>query len=465
MELIRSNGYERGPSPRKGRISRGLAIFYKSYALLLAHKKLIVFPLLSLFFSLLFIAGFLFSIISLFLCIKGNGQLLPFLDSLKCSAASMSGCYVVGLFIFCFGLFFTDAFFGAALIRCTYDSIKTGRATITDGLNAARARMLSILKWSAVVAIVAVVMSVLKKRKRMLAWLGGLTWDVVTLFALPVIVFEGGGPKKVIARSIEIVRQKWGETFTGQFSVGALLVALIFPLMVFSIMPLAQLHGYGEPFVVYIGIVLGVYLVFLLICFRTLSFIWKAALYLYAVENHTGEPFQKGEFHGLHVIDAHTGFRPYFINVLAVGVAISLLATWVDHASRRAENWPVTEGIVLNSGVKAERGRHGRRYAPKIIVSYEVQGMPYRGNRISVLPLKRFGNRSRAERYAAKYPAGKRVTVHYNPGKPDRYYVEPDSGALARWQRWGGLAFLVVGLWGAIFNGLNPWGRMRKHNA
>ena len=442
MEHIRCNNYEAGFSPRKGRINRGRAILNKSYVHLLKNKNLLIFPLLSLVISGLLIGGLFLSIISLFLCLKGYGRLCPFLLNLRCSIPLTAGCSIAGLFIFSFGLFFTDAFFGAALIRCAYDSMKDGRSTIADGLNAARARVASLFEWSVVVAIVLVFMSALKRKNKAAAWLGGVAWDVVTLFALPVIVFEGGGPKKVITRSVEIVRQKWGETFTGQLSIGALAALLIFPLMVFSITSLAQLHAYGEPFVSYIGIALGMYLVFLLVCFRTLSLIWKTALYLYAVENHSGGPFQEGEFHGLHVADAHAGFRPYFINVLVIGVAISILATWVDHAARRAESWPVTEGMILNSGVKAERGKH-RRYAPKIIVSYEVQGVPYRGNRIGVALLKRFGNRSQAERYAAKYPEGKRVTVHYNPQKPDRYYIEPASGVLEFWQRWIGLGFAL----------------------
>jgi hypothetical protein len=99
------------------------------------------------------------------------------------------------------------------------------------------------------------------------------------------------------------------------------------------------------------------------------------------------------------------------IGLVALGAGV-----WTLVKSLRSENWPVTDGVILSSEVKSHSGEHGNTYSAAVSYSYLVAGTNYTGKKISI------GAMSASSDYANgirnRYPAGKKVSVHYSPDNP-----------------------------------------------
>jgi hypothetical protein len=93
--------------------------------------------------------------------------------------------------------------------------------------------------------------------------------------------------------------------------------------------------------------------------------------------------------------------------------------------AKKSMNWPTTAGIIISSDFREKEDTDSvkKLYSPKILYSYSVKIMEYSSQKIF------FGNYSlsleNARKIVNRYPAGKRVTVFYNPDKHDLSVLEP----------------------------------------
>ncbi len=117
------------------------------------------------------------------------------------------------------------------------------------------------------------------------------------------------------------------------------------------------------------------------------------------------------------------------IVALVLILDVPIILTIMIYIGRRrmnaAENWKMTFGEIVESGLRAvKKRRKGGTYVPNVVYQYEVGGEDYRNNRIhfgfnpptSVLPW--------VEAVAAPYPVGKRVNVYYDPQNPAHSVLE-----------------------------------------
>ena len=56
---------------------------------------------------------------------------------------------------------------------------------------------------------------------RLVGFLGGLAWGLATFFVVPVLAVEGLGPIAAVSRSASVFRHRWGETLSGDLTVGS----------------------------------------------------------------------------------------------------------------------------------------------------------------------------------------------------------------------------------------------------
>lgn len=84
-----------------------------------------------------------------------------------------------------------------------------------------------------------------------------------------------------------------------------------------------------------------------------------------------------------------------------------------------AANWPTTEGVITGSYVA------NNDYADIPVVKYEyvVDGHTYSSSGVG------FGVNGTEGPDLEKYPEGRRVTVYYQPGHPQRAILEPERPA------------------------------------
>ena len=91
-------------------------------------------------------------------------------------------------------------------------------------------------------------------------------------------------------------------------------------------------------------------------------------------------------------------------------------AAWTEGAAR---DWPTTTGEVVETSVATVSGRN-IAYAPVVRYRFEVNGTIYRNSKILLTDHPNFDQASEAEAYAANYPVGSGVSVHYDPANPQR---------------------------------------------
>lgn len=112
-----------------------------------------------------------------------------------------------------------------------------------------------------------------------------------------------------------------------------------------------------------------------------------------------------------------------------------------------SQGWPAVQGEVVESWVSRRDstdsdGDVSSRYYPEIRYRYQVMGHEHLGEKITFGP--RYGGaRSKAEKVAARYPAGTNVMVYYQPDRPDNAVLER---SVPRMLLIYGVIFILVGI-------------------
>ena len=264
-----------------GKFARTWQLMGASWRLLQQDKRLIVFPLISGVALAILIALFA---VPMFVAFAGHPE--------PSEPAHMTLPMYAAMFVFYFLDYFVIIFFNSALIACVLKQIDGEQATLGYGLAVARQRLPQILGWALLTSTVGMLLRLLEEKVgfigRIVVGLLGMAWSVTSFLVVPVMVVEDSGPIESYKRSVEMLRQTWGEQIIGNLSFG-----LIFAL--FGIVPAMMLFflaalGGREIFFVMVAI-LAVYLVALALVQSTLQTIYQVAIYLYAANGEAPAGF------------------------------------------------------------------------------------------------------------------------------------------------------------------------------
>jgi hypothetical protein len=118
---------------------------------------------------------------------------------------------------------------------------------------------------------------------------------VLTYFVVPVLLFEPVGVGQSIKRSASIFRQRWGEQFIGQATIGLAFFLLSIPVVAVGVLVSVAVPVVGLPLLI---VAVGALMAVAAAC----SGVFNAALYRYAT---TGEA--SGAF---TLDDMNSSFRP-----------------------------------------------------------------------------------------------------------------------------------------------------------
>jgi len=166
-------------------------------------------------------------------------------------------------------------------------------ATIRDGWAMVRERIGTVIRWALVAATVGVIMRAVQERLGVVGWIAGLigsiAWGLVTFFVLPVLLFEPVNVRGAIRRSAGIFRQRWGEQITASVTIGAALLVMWIPLMVVCLLLMLVSVWLG------VAMMIGSFVAMLTIT-TTLTDVFNAALYRYAVAGQVPEGFTAMDF-------------------------------------------------------------------------------------------------------------------------------------------------------------------------
>lgn len=222
------------------RLSNGWTIAMNSFKVLQANKQLIIFPILSGFSLLLVSASFFTGVLA-----HAGWQL----DAMRDDYSKVAQYSL--LFLFYFINYFVIVFFNVALMHCTHLYFKGEEVSVKAGINFGVSRIGAILSWALFAATVGtllrIVQDYLGKIGKIVIGLIGIVWNIATFFVVPVIAYENENAIGAFKRSVQIMKEKWGEKVGATFSFGLvqfvaflLLGALVFLIASF-IHPIAAI--------------------------------------------------------------------------------------------------------------------------------------------------------------------------------------------------------------------------------
>jgi hypothetical protein len=267
-----------------GALSRGFRLTKASWSMVRQDHQLLLLPLISFLCSLVVVGVFALGAFGIGIPEEGE---------------RLSPAMYVLLFVMYVVLSFITIYFNAAVIGTAMERLKGEDATIRDGLALARQHLGQIIVWALITATVGMILRVLQERAGLLGRLVlgviGVAWTVITFFVVPVILYEPVSAPGAIKRSASIFRQRWGEQFTGQATIGIVLFLVGIVVALVGGLITAVVPVVGIPLLV---IALGVLAAIGAAC----TGVFNAALYRYAT---TGEA--SGAF---TVEDMNSSFRP-----------------------------------------------------------------------------------------------------------------------------------------------------------
>jgi Family of unknown function (DUF6159) len=267
-----------------GSISRGFRLAKASWGVVRGDGELLVLPVVSFFCSLVVMAVFGLGMAGVGLPQQGE-QVKP-------------AIYVLGFLMYVL-LSFVTIFFNAAVIGTAMKRLKGEDASIKDGLALAREHLGRIFVWAVITATVGMILRALQNRAgligRILIGLIGIAWTVLTFFVVPVLLYEEVGVGEAIKRSGTIFRQRWGEQFIGNATIGLAIFLVAIPVILLGGLVAAAAPLLGVPLLVLsVGALMAVG--------AACTGVFNAALYRYAT---TGEA--SGAF---SIEDMNASFRP-----------------------------------------------------------------------------------------------------------------------------------------------------------
>ncbi len=268
------------------RLSNSWELVKESFRVLQADKELVVFPLISsigvviitltFIFPMLF-AGFFDNIF------RGGGELAGFLVLFL--------YYIVQYTV----IFFANtALVGAAMIR-----LRGGDPTVRDGLSIAGSRFFTILGYALISATVGMIFRAIAQRGglgRIIVSIIGFAWNVGTFLVVPVLAVENVGPIDAIKRSVQLLKQTWGEQIAGNLGLGAFFGLVMFAWIVLGIAGIVLLATGVQSVALTIAAVIIFLLVLVLVglVHSTLNGIYTAAVYQFATEGKVSGFFSQG---------------------------------------------------------------------------------------------------------------------------------------------------------------------------
>ena len=133
-------------------------------------------------------------------------------------------------------LAFVSIYFNAAVIGTAMKRLQGEDASIHDGLALARQHIGKIFVWAVITATVGMILRSLQERAgilgRIVLGIVGIAWTVLTFFVVPVLLYEPVGVGDAIKRSGSIFRQRWGETFVGNGTIGIAIFLVSIPVVI-----------------------------------------------------------------------------------------------------------------------------------------------------------------------------------------------------------------------------------------
>lgn len=278
--------------------SRSWMITKLSFGVINKDRELLWFALLSFIFSTLFAIAMIFP------------SIIPTLIDNDFSRDSLQLFEYVIIFLTYFGLAFIATFFNVCVVYTTKIRFEGGNATFGESIGFAFSKVLLILQWSLLSATVGLLLRILHHLASSLGKVGqivaniligllGMAWSIVTIFVVPVLVYEGLGPINAVKKSTEVIKRTWGESLIKTIGLGLVQFFIFVVIIILSGFLTYFLAATLDVTGVIIGVCVGLILLLLTgLIFTVASTIFNTALYVYANSHQIASGFTEDVVRG-----------------------------------------------------------------------------------------------------------------------------------------------------------------------
>jgi Family of unknown function (DUF6159) len=263
---------------RQASSGRTIRLLRASLSLLHEDPKLIVFPTVSFIVSIALV-GVFFGV-----SLSGGG-----------GAQHLRNTSFIGGLIVAYPLTFVSLFCGVALACVLGERLEGKDASASDGWRAARSRTGVIAGWTLLTCTVGAVLRIVEQYLplggKIAAALLDLSWSLATLFAVPVLAYEGLGPRATFARSTGIFKARWGTQIKGSVGIGAGGLLMLVPSVALVVLGVAAGGSVGQLLLVLAAAAFCAAIAVL----ATLGQIFRVFVYRSAVGLPTAGPFDAAD--------------------------------------------------------------------------------------------------------------------------------------------------------------------------
>ncbi len=265
--------------------SRSWMITKLTFGVINKDRELLWFALLAFIFSTLFSVAMIFPTV------------VPVLMENEFSQESLQVFEYVIIFLTYFGLAFIATFFNVCVVYTTKIRFEGGNATFGESFKFAFSKLALILQWSLLSATVGLLLRILHNLASSLGKIGqivaniligllGMAWSIMTIFVVPVLVYEGLGPIDALKKSTEVIKRTWGESLIKAIGLGLVQLFIIVLIILASGALTYLLASTYDTTGFIIGISVGLLLLLLTgLIFTVATTIFNTALYVYANNN------------------------------------------------------------------------------------------------------------------------------------------------------------------------------------
>jgi hypothetical protein len=262
------------------RLKRGFSIALTSFGVLREHPSLLLFPLVSGVASILFLAALV------------GGVFLVGMPEQTAPQVAIAFAYYAGTT-------FIASFFNAGLVASARTHFRGEEPSVRGGLAAAWDHKGTLAVYALIAATVSLILRAIENADervgRIVSWILGAAWTILTYFVVPVIVFEDVGPLEMFKRSGSLFRDTWGETIGIGAGVALMQLLLVLPGLLLAVALVVFVSSVG----LLAGLAVGAAVIVLgFLAGTAMIAVAKTALYLYAEEGTVPSEFSEEQLSG-----------------------------------------------------------------------------------------------------------------------------------------------------------------------
>jgi hypothetical protein len=124
----------------------------------------------------------------------------------------------------------------------------------------------------------------------------------------------------------------------------------------------------------------------------------------------------------------------FFGGFACLAYAVTAWLRRVRRAEEAAAHWRMADAEIISVEVIRHRDSDGDEYEPRVRYAYRVAGRRFEGEKLRIGAKIMMNDKYDAQLSIAKYFAGDRIQIRYDPDKPQRSVLEPVPTPSGLWQ-------------------------------